>query len=61
MILDKALAKVFGTKHEREVKKMLPVVAEINELESGLKELSDEQLAAKTPELRERLGKGRNA
>ena len=58
MILDKALAKVFGTKHEREVKKMLPVVAEINELESGLKELSDEQLAAKTPELRERLGKG---
>ena len=58
MILDKALAKVFGTKHEREVKKMQPVVAEINELESGLKQLSDEQLAAKTPEFKERLGKG---
>ncbi len=58
MILDKALAKVFGTKHEREVKKMQPLVAEINELESGLKQLSDEQLAAKTPEFKERLGKG---
>ena len=58
MILDKALAKVFGTKHEREVKKMQPVVAAINELESGLKQLRDEQLAAKTPEFKERLGKG---
>ena len=58
MILDKALAKVFGTKHDREVKKMQPLVAEINELESGLKQLSDEQLAAKTPEFKERLGKG---
>ena len=58
MILDTALAKVFGTKHEREVKKMQPVVAAINELESGLKQFSDEQLAAKTPEFKERLGKG---
>ena len=58
MILDKALAKVFGTRHEREVKKMQPVVAAINELESGLKQLSDEQLAAKTHEFKERLGQG---
>ena len=58
MILDKALAKVFGTQHEREIKKMQPLVAEINELESGLKQLSDEQLAAKTPEFRERIEKG---
>ena len=58
MILDKALAKVFGTQHEREIKKMQPLVAEINELESGLKQLSDDQLAAKTPEFKERLEKG---
>ena len=58
MILDKILAKLFGTQHEREVKKMQPVVAEINELEDGLKHLSDEKLAAKTPEFKERLGKG---
>ena len=58
MVLDKALAKIFGTKHGREVKKMQPVVAEINELESGLKQHSDEELAAKTPEFKERLGKG---
>jgi len=58
MILDKILAKLFGTQHEREVKKMQPVVAEVNELEAGFKQLSDEQLAAKTPEFKERLGKG---
>ncbi len=58
MILDTALAKVFGTQHEREIKKMQPLVAEINELESGLKQLSDEQLAARTPEFKERLEKG---
>ena len=58
MILDTALAKVFGTKHEREVKKMQPVVAAINEFESGLKQFSDERLAAKAPEFKERLGQG---
>jgi len=58
MILDTILAKLFGTQHEREIKKMQPLVAEINEFESGLKQLSDEQLAAKTPEFKERLEKG---
>ena len=42
MIIDKALSKVFGTKHERDVKAMRPRVAEINALEAGIKPLSDD-------------------
>ena len=31
-MIDTLFAKVFGTKHDREVKRLLPMVAEINEL-----------------------------
>src|SRR6266536_177808 len=57
-MIDAVLAKVFGTKNEREVKGMLPVVAEITALEPGLRELSDIDLAAKTIEFKERLAQG---
>jgi preprotein translocase subunit SecA len=57
-MIDAILAKVFGTKNEREVKAMLPVVAEINALEPGLRELSDIDLTAKTIEFKERLAQG---
>src|ERR1700693_2097087 len=57
-MIDAVLAKVFGTKNEREVKAMLPTVAAINELEPELRELSDIDLAAKTIEFRERLARG---
>ena len=57
-MIDALLAKVFGTKNEREVKAMLPVVAAINELEPQLRELSDIDLAAKTIEFKERLAQG---
>src|SRR5690242_9927131 len=57
-MIDALLAKVFGTKNEREVKAMLPAVAAINELEPQLRELSDIDLAAKTIEFRERLAQG---
>src|SRR5436853_1219689 len=57
-MIDAILAKVFGTKNEREVKAMLPVVAEINALEPELRELSDIDLAAKTIEFKERLAQG---
>src|SRR5207249_6392085 len=57
-MIDAILAKVFGTKNEREVKAMLPVVAEINELEPQLRDLSDIDLAAKTIEFKERLAQG---
>ena len=57
-MIDALLAKVFGTKNEREVKAMLPAVAAINELEPQLRELSDIDLAAKTIEFKERLAQG---
>ena len=58
MIVDAVLAKVFGTKNEREVKGMLPIVAAINDLEPGIRELSDIDLAAKTIEFKERIAQG---
>src|SRR3954468_5775560 len=58
MIIDKALAKVFGTANERELKRLWPVVADINALEAQIQPLSDEQLRARTAAFRERFAKG---
>ena len=58
MIVDTLLAKVFGTKTEREIKSMQPKVAAISDLEPAMRELSDAALAAKTIEFRERLAQG---
>ena len=52
-MIDTLLAKIFGTKHEREIKKMRPIVQAINALEPEMQQLDDEQLAAKTAEFRE--------
>ena len=57
-MIDNLFAKVFGTKHEREVKKMLPEVVVINDLEPGIQALSDADLAAKTAEFKQRLANG---
>src|SRR5215471_15994441 len=57
-MIDAILAKIFGTKTEREVKALRPIVAAIGELEPGLRELSDIDLAAKTIEFRERFAQG---
>jgi preprotein translocase subunit SecA len=53
-----ALRKIFGTKHEREMKSIQPVVDKINALEPQMQKLSDEQLKAKTPEFQARLKNG---
>jgi preprotein translocase subunit SecA len=58
MVIDKVLAKIFGTKHEREIKTMRPMVAAINELEPQMLELTDEQLAAQTVSFREQIAQG---
>src|SRR5215472_11494205 len=50
--------KILGTKHERDVKRMRPVVAEINALEPAMQALSDADLRAKTDEFRKRLADG---
>lgn len=52
------LTKFFGTKHDREMKKIQPLVDKINALEPAMKVLSDDQLKAKTPEFQQRLQKG---
>src|SRR5215469_16905119 len=57
-MIDAILAKVFGTKNEREIKAMLPTVAAIGELEPAMRALSDIDLAAKTIEFKERLARG---
>src|SRR5579864_9187609 len=57
-MIDAILAKIFGTKTEREIKALLPTVTAINELEPGLRELSDIDLAAKTIEFREQIAQG---
>jgi preprotein translocase subunit SecA len=58
MIVDKVLAKVFGTKNEREIKDMQPVVAAISALEPATRALSDAELAHKTIEFKERIAQG---
>jgi len=55
---EKALAKVFGTKHEREIKKMRPMIAAIGDLEPQMQALSNEDLAAQTIKFREQLAQG---
>ena len=50
--------KIFGSKNDREVKRMLKAVAAINQQESTLESLSDEALAAKRDEFRERIKAG---
>ncbi len=50
--------KILGDPNEKELKRIQPVVDEINELEPGFVELSDAQLAEKTDELRQRYKDG---
>ncbi|MCW5978340.1 MAG: preprotein translocase subunit SecA [Bryobacteraceae bacterium] len=57
-MVDLILAKIFGTKNEREVKAIRPLVAAINDLEPGLQQASDEELARKTQEFKQRLDQG---
>ena len=52
------MTRIFGTYSERELKQIYPVVDKIEALEPEYQALTDEQLAAKTPEFKERLAKG---
>lgn len=57
-IVDKVLHKVFGTPHERKVKRLRPIIAEINKTRKELEHLSDKELALKSDEFRTRLKEG---
>jgi preprotein translocase subunit SecA len=52
------IQKIFGTKNERDLKKLQPYATAINELEPQIQKLSDEQLRAKTAEFKEKLAQG---
>ncbi len=54
------LAKIFGTNTARQLKKVQPIVDQINALEPRIKELSDEQLVAKTDQFKEQLSQGKS-
>ena len=54
-MINTLLGKVFGTKNEREVKRLQPRVEAINALEPEIQKLSDEQLRGKSAEFRARI------
>ena len=51
-IVDSVVARFIGTKHERDIKVIQPIVAEINAREAGMQKLSNAELAAYTPKLK---------
>ena len=57
-LFSSALTKLFGSKYERDVKNLTPLVDEINEIYAELSSLSDEQLKGKTDEFKQRLNEG---
>src|SRR5882672_9036173 len=57
-MIDSILAKVVGTQNDRELKRLRPIVTEVNAFEPAIKALSDEQLRGKTAEFRQRLANG---
>ena len=52
------MTKLFGTHSEHELKRIAPIVDKIEAMRPDMQKLSDEELAAKTPEFKERLAKG---
>src|SRR5829696_2343405 len=58
MIVNTLLAKVIGTQNERDLKKIRPMVAEVNAKEPEIAKLSDSQLREKTEQFRQRLTAG---
>ena len=52
------LKKIVGTKNERELKRIQPVIESVNSLEEEMKGLTDDELRAKTPYFKERLEQG---
>jgi preprotein translocase subunit SecA len=53
------LQRVFGSQNDREIKRIIPIVNEINDLEPAMAALSDEELRGKTVEFKKRLADGR--
>lgn len=58
IVMKKLIEKVIGSYSDRAIKKIMPIVEEINRLEDGIRALSDSELSAKTAEFRSRLSDG---
>jgi preprotein translocase subunit SecA len=58
-LLNSVIAKVFGTSNERALKRIMPIVAQINAFESTIQALTDDQLREKTAEFRQRIDQAR--
>ena len=54
------LKAIFGSKNDRELRRMFKVVRKINALEDSFQQLTDEQLSEKTDEFKQRLQEGTN-
>lgn len=54
------MTKVFGSKYEREVKKLQPFVEQVNSFEKKISSLSSAELKAKTPYFKEQIDKGQS-
>jgi len=57
-MINKVLTSVFGTKSDRDMKKMIPLVSQINDLEPEISKLTNSKLAAKTTEFKQRHANG---
>src|SRR4051812_47919960 len=57
-MINAVLTKVFGTAHAREMKRLGPVIAQINSLEPRYKAMSDSELQNQTTLFKERIAKG---
>lgn len=57
-MLASLIGGIFGTKNERELKRMRKIVEQINALEPTISALSDADLSAKTPEFKQRYNNG---
>ncbi len=57
-MIQKTFNLLFGTKHERDIKKIVPLVNEINALEPEIQQLSNEELGAQTAKFRALLADG---
>lgn len=57
-MLNYLLTKIIGTKQERDLKRLTPILGEINALSQKIATLSDEELRAKTPYFKERFSQG---
>ncbi|MBA2645453.1 MAG: preprotein translocase subunit SecA, partial [Pyrinomonadaceae bacterium] len=56
-MIDKFLTKIFGSSNQRYIKTLQPLVAKVNEFESSVKKLSDDEMRARIAELREQVAR----